>query len=207
MEESPSSARILIVVTSQGFYGNTKTQTGVWFEEVTHFLHAIVPLGIEYDFVSPGGGKVPIDPKSGSKSDKINNSFLKSSIFTDKFYNTLKPDRVDSKNYIAIYFAGGHGTMWDIAENTSIAKITAEIYESGGYVIAVCHGVCGLLNVVLKDSSRLLDGKTVTGFSNAEETIVSPKTIPFMLEDKLKERGAKYSSRYDKWTCEMAFHV
>lgn len=90
-------------------------------------------------------------------------------------------------------FAGGHGTMWDFADNTELAKITADIYENGGVVGAVCHGPAGLVNVKLSNGKYLVDGKKINAFTNEEETAVKlEKVVPFLLESKLIERGAKF---------------
>jgi putative intracellular protease/amidase len=97
-------------------------------------------------------------------------------------------------DYRLIYFAGGHGAMWDFAENTELQNLTRHIYEKNGMISAVCHGVSGLFNIKLSDGSWLIQDKYVTGFSNVEEALVSfVSEVPFYLEDKLKERGAHYT--------------
>jgi putative intracellular protease/amidase len=95
---------------------------------------------------------------------------------------------------MAIFYAGGHGTMWDFPDNAQLASIAASIYERGGVVAAVCHGPSGLVNIRLSDGKYLVDGKEVSGFTNEEEKAMGlTDIVPFLLEDKLKSRGAKYS--------------
>lgn len=102
----------------------------------------------------------------------------------------MKPSQVNASDYAAIYYAGGHGAMWDLPGNVEIAEIAAKIYENNGIVSAVCHGPAGLVNIKLSDGSFLIAGKKVNGFTNEEETIVGlTDVVPFMLEDKMKERG------------------
>jgi putative intracellular protease/amidase len=105
--------------------------------------------------------------------------------------NTLTPAQVEPSHYDAIFFAGGHGTMWDFPDNERLARIAATIYEQGGIVGAVCHGPAGLVNIKLTDGSHLIAGKTVAGFTNEEEAAVGlSDVVPFLLVSKLSDRGA-----------------
>jgi putative intracellular protease/amidase len=105
----------------------------------------------------------------------------------------MKPSEVDPGKYIAIFYAGGHGAMWDFADNTELAKIAADIYERNGVVSAVCHGPAGLVNIKLSNGKYLIDGKKINAFTNEEENAVGlSETVPFLLEQKLIERGAKF---------------
>ena len=97
--------------------------------------------------------------------------------------------------YVAIYYAGGHGTMWDFADNTELQQITKQIYEGGGYVGAVCHGPAGLLNVRLSNGDNLVKGKRVNTFTDAEERAINlDKIVPYMLETEMKKRGVLFES-------------
>lgn len=146
------------------------------------------------DIVSPLGGAVPIDERSLDLKDECNARYLEDAVFQNKLQNSLKPSQVNSADYRLIYFAGGHGAMWDFPENTELQEITKRIYEKNGTITAVCHGVCGLLNVKLSDGSLLIKDKYLTGYSNVEEALVSfVSEVPFYLEDQLKERGAHYT--------------
>ncbi|MDP2664393.1 MAG: type 1 glutamine amidotransferase domain-containing protein, partial [bacterium] len=102
--------------------------------------------------------------------------------------------QVRSEDYDAVYYPGGHGPMWDLADNKALAAFTREIYEKNGVVSAVCHGVAGLLPVTLSNGKLLLEGKKVTGFSNMEERLVQKdKWVPFLLETALREKAEKYA--------------
>lgn len=183
--------KILCVVTSNNVKGSTGIPTGFWLSELTHPMKKFEDAGFEISLASIKGGKPPIDEVSLDFSDAINKKFWDDATFQKKYNNTLKLDDVDAKDYDAIFFAGGHGVMWDFPESSAVDKVTREIYENGGIVSAVCHGPCALVNVKLSDGSYLVAGKNVTGFTNAEEDEVQGTAIvPFLLADKLNERGA-----------------
>lgn len=181
--------KILFVVTSHGEKGNTGEKTGYYLSEVSHPWEVLTSAGYEIDFVSPKGGKAPVDALD--LKDPINKKFWNNKKYRAKVENTMKPAQVNPKDYIAIHYAGGHGTMWDFADNKEIANIAAKIYESKGVVSAVCHGPSGLLNVKLSTGKYLIAGKKINGFTNEEEAAVGlEKVVPYLLETKLIERGA-----------------
>lgn len=186
--------KVLIVCTNYDTYPTKTGKTGLWLSELTHFYDAMIRRKIIVDIVSPAGGKIPVDERSMDLKDDINLKYLEDATFQAKFTASLLPSQIDPKEYRLIYFAGGHGAMWDFPDNTDLQRITREIYENNGTVTAVCHGVCGLLNVKLSDGSLLIKDKYLTGFSNMEETLMSfVSEVPFYLEDKLKENGAHYT--------------
>ncbi len=183
--------KILFVVTSHDKKGNTGEATGYYLSEVTHPWDVLQSAGYEIDFVSPQGGKAPVD--GFDLSDPINKKFWDDAKYLTKIENTLKPSEVKSEEYAAVFYAGGHGTMWDFADNTELATIAAKIYESNGIVSAVCHGPSGLVNIKLQNGKYLVDGKKINAFTNDEEiSIKLENVVPFMLESKLIERGAKF---------------
>lgn len=185
--------KILCVVTSNNVKGATGIPTGFWLSELTHPMAKFEDAGFETFLASIKGGKPSIDPASLDSIDVINKRFLDDKNFQRKFENTLKLDDVNPADYDAIFFAGGHGVMWDFPDSAAIDKVTREIYEHGGVVSAVCHGPAALVNVKLSDGSYLVAGKNVTGFTNAEEEEVQGTSIvPFLLESKLNEHGAKH---------------
>lgn len=105
----------------------------------------------------------------------------------------MTPSQVDPKEYSTIFYAGGHGAMWDFADNKELAAIASEIYENGGIVAGVCHGPAGLVNIKLNSGKYLVDGKKINAFTNEEESEVKlTNVVPFLLENKLKERGAQF---------------
>ena len=185
--------KILCVVTSNNVKGATGIPTGFWLSELTHPLEKFCAAGFEYDLASIKGGKSPIDGDSLDFSDKINKKFWDNADFQAKLANTIKIDDVNPKDFDAIFFAGGHGVMWDFADSAAIDKVTREIYERAGIVSAVCHGPAALVNVKLSDGKYLVDGKKLTSFTNNEEAEVQATDIvPFLLETELKAHGANH---------------
>ena len=183
--------KILFVVTSHDEKGNTGEKTGFYLSEVAHPWNVLMNSGYEIDFVSPKGGKAPVDGLN--LGDAVNKKFWEDAKYRKKVENTFKPSEINPENYAAIHFAGGHGAMWDFADNTELATIAAKIYEKNGIVSAVCHGPAGLVNIKLSNGKYLVDGKKVNAFTNEEEVAVKlNNVVPFLLEDKLKERGAKF---------------
>ncbi|WP_333599324.1 type 1 glutamine amidotransferase domain-containing protein [Flavobacterium sp.] len=183
--------KILFVVTSHDKKGSTNQPTGYYLSEVSHPWEILHEAGYEIDFVSPQGGKAPVD--GFDLSDPVNKKFWEDKVYRHKVENTLKPSQVNPADYVAIHFAGGHGAVWDFPDNEAIATIAAKIYENNGIVSAVCHGPAGLVNIKLSNGKYLVDGKKVNAFTNEEEIAVGlEKVVPFLLEDKLIERGAKF---------------
>ncbi|MBU2920113.1 type 1 glutamine amidotransferase domain-containing protein [Winogradskyella psychrotolerans] len=187
--ETKALKKILFVVTSHNEKGNTGEKTGYYLGEVSHPWDVLHTAGYEIDFVSPKGGKAPVD--AFDMTDTINKKFWDNDIYRNKIEHTKQPHKINPNDYIAIHYAGGHGAMWDFADNTEIAEIAAKIYENNGVVSAVCHGSAGLVNIKLSNGSYLVDGKKVNAFTNEEEIKVKLEdVVPFLLEDTLKERGA-----------------
>ncbi|WP_207534180.1 type 1 glutamine amidotransferase domain-containing protein [Desertivirga arenae] len=183
--------KILFVVTSHDKKGSTGEPTGYYLSEVSHPWEVLRNAGFEIDFVSPKGGKAPID--GFDLTDEINARFWNDKVYSDKINNTLSPAQVKAAEYDAIFYAGGHGAMWDLAEDTKLAAIARDIYERGGVVAAVCHGPAGLVNIKLSNGKYLIEGKKINAFTNEEETEVKMNEIvPFSLETKLIERGSKF---------------
>lgn len=183
--------KILFVVTSHGTKGNTGEKTGYYLGEVSHPWEVLHEAGYEIDFVSPQGGNPPVD--GFDLSDPVNKKFWEDSVYHEKITNTLTPDKINPEDYVAIFYAGGHGAVWDLPSNDAIANIATQIYERIGLVGAVCHGPAGIVNIRLSDGEYLVSGKKVNGFTNEEEELVKlTDVVPFLMEDKLKERGGIY---------------
>lgn len=188
---STMKKRILFVVTSHNVKGSTGQPTGYYLSEVSHPWEVLHGAGYEIDFVSPKGGDAPVDGLN--LNDATNKAFWENPDYRKKVANTRKPSEINPADYVAIHYAGGHGTMWDFADNFEIAAITAQIYESGGVVSAVCHGPAGLVNIKLSNGQYLVDGKKLNAFTNEEEIAAKLETVvPFLLESKLIERGAQF---------------
>jgi putative intracellular protease/amidase len=182
--------KILMVLTSTSTIGESGHLTGSYLSEITHPYDQFVNAGDEVDFISPLGGRAPLD---GVKmDDPLNITWMNNAVFISKLEHTLRPWQVCAEEYSAIYFAGGHGAMFDFPENKNLQKITAEIFENDGVVAAICHGVAGLVNVHLPDGSLLIQGHKLTCFSNEEEKAVGfERLVPFLLQTRLQERGAQ----------------
>jgi putative intracellular protease/amidase len=184
--------RVLFVLTSHDTLGNTGKETGFYLPEMTHPYEAFEQAGIEVEFVSPKGGKAPMI--GVDLQDPSNKAFLDDAAKVAKVEQTLTPAAVSASRYDAIFYVGGHGTMWDFPQNSELAAIAAQIYEAGGVVGAVCHGPAGLIPVHLSNGQPLVAGKTVAGFSNAEEVAVGlADVVPFLLADKLTALGATHT--------------
>lgn len=185
--------KALIVLTSHGHAGSSAKKTGWHLSEASHIYYPLIEAGYEVDFASPGGGAAPIDPSSREEKDSFNAKFLSDFEPMSKINATLKLKDIDPQKYKAIHFAGGHGTMWDFADDPHIPFITASIYERGGVVSAICHGPAALVNVKLSTGEYLIKNKEVCSFTNAEEKETQMEHIvPFSLESALKQRGAKF---------------
>lgn len=181
--------KVLFVVTSHGELGNTGRKTGFWLSEVCH-PYSVLSKEYEIDFVSPKGGRPPVD--GFDLSDPINKECWESPEWQERISTTMTPDQVDASQYCAIFYAGGHGAMWDFPTNKEIASIAATIYEADGYVAAVCHGPAGLLPINLSNGEPLIKGKRLDGFTNAEEKANgTTEVVPFLLQTALEARHGK----------------
>ncbi|MEG3860716.1 type 1 glutamine amidotransferase domain-containing protein [Microcoleus sp. herbarium12] len=197
------SQKVLIVLTSHDTLGDTGKETGFYLPEVTHPLDAFTKAGLTVDFVSPKGGKAPM--VGIDLEDPLNKAFLDDSEQVLRVENTLNPAQIDPAKYGAIFYDGGHGTMWDFADNSRLAEIAAAIYEAGGIVGAVCHGPAALVNIKLSDGTYLVADKTVAAFTNEEEAAVGlTDIVPFLLESTLIERGAKFTKVANFEVCVVA---
>lgn len=190
-----ANGKILVVMTNHSAYPSRSDKTGLWLTELTHFYDVALAAGYDMDFVSPLGGQVPLDERSLKSIylDKSARQHLADPAFMQKLKTTLAPNTINPTQYKAIYYTGGHGTMWDFPNNKALQNISEQIYRQGGIVSAVCHGVGGLLPLQNENGKPLIAGRTVTGFANIEETLSGIKSqVPFSLQNGLIERGANY---------------
>ncbi|OCA79908.1 peptidase C56 [Chryseobacterium contaminans] len=186
--------KALIVVTSVEKYPDMERATGLWLGEAVHFYEKLEEKGYEIDFVSPKGGYTPLDPISLQMFvQPVDWKYYADDTFRNKLGNTFTPSDINPKDYSVIYYAGGHGVVWDFPDNTELQEIARSIYEDGGIVSSVCHGAVGLFNIKLSNGELLIEGKTATGFSNSEEIAAElADHMPYLTEDVLKSRGAHY---------------
>ncbi|KAJ9298198.1 hypothetical protein DTO271G3_3803 [Paecilomyces variotii] len=187
--------RILIVVTNVGHYDNPSHQTGLWLSELTHAWHVFEEHGFEQTIISPAGGPSPLEPRSLKfpNYDKTAKAWRADPARMALLNNTARPDDINSADFDAIYFTGGHGVMYDFPDSEGLQRITREIFERGGIVSSVCHGYCGLLNTKRSDGSYLVAGHKMTGFAWREEVLARvDKIVPYNVEEEAKKRGAHY---------------
>lgn len=184
--------KVLVVLTSHDTLGNTGKETGFYLSEVSHPVAVFDREGFTVEYVSPQGGKAPMI--GIEREDAINAAFLDSTDKMAQVENTLSPEQINPADYAAIFYAGGHGTMWDFPDSEDLGKIAASIYEKGGVVGAVCHGPAGLVPIRLSSGEALVAGKAVAGFTNQEEAAVGlTDVVPFLLADKLTSLGATHT--------------
>ncbi|MGV2068554.1 type 1 glutamine amidotransferase domain-containing protein [Agrobacterium sp. 22-226-1] len=192
---------VLFVLTSHGVKGETGENTGFYLGEVTHPLAVLDAAGIPVEFASIDGGEPPVDGLD--LTDGTNGRYWNSEGFRNAIRNTTRLSDVDPINYAAIFFAGGHGAMWDFPTSPVVSSVARDVYEAGGVVAAVCHGPAALVNITLSNGAHLVAGKNVAAFTDDEERAVGlDKVVPFLLASTLAARGAHHHPAPD-WTAKV----
>lgn len=182
---------VLIVLTSQKTIGTTKKETGFHLSEFTHPYEFFINHGYSVTVASPKGGECPIT--SPHPEDKINASFLNNPDKMKIIKSTKKLSDLEDKHFDAVYVVGGHGTMFDLSNNKVLADIMVKTYGSGGILGAVCHGPAAFVGVKDKNEKYIIENKRINSFTNIEEEKTPYyKNMPFLLESKLVEQGAKF---------------
>lgn len=187
--------KVLFVLTSHDELGNTGEKTGFWIEEFAAPYYELADKGVTIDIASPLGGQPPIDPKSSDPSSATEDTkrFDKDTELQAKLSKTHKLADVKQADYDAVFYPGGHGPLWDLAEDKNSIALIEAFYTNKKPVAFVCHSPGALKNVKV-NGEYLVKGKKVTGFSNTEEEAVGlTKVVPFLLEDALQTNGATYS--------------
>lgn len=192
--------KILVVLTSHDQLGNTGEKTGFWLEELAAPYYAFIDAGAQLTLASPKGGQPPLDPKSSQPDFQTDATrcFEADSIATQALASTVKLSEVASADFDAVFYPGGHGPLWDLAESpVSIALI--EAFERAGKPIGfVCHAPGALRHVKAVNGEPLVKGRRVTGFSNSEEAAVGlTDVVPFLIENDFKALGGKYEKGAD----------
>ena len=196
---------ILMILTSHDQLGDTGKKTGFWLEEFAAPYYVFRDAGATITLASPKGGQPPLDPKSDAPDaqTEATKRFKGDLEANAQLAATHKLSDIDIAQYDAVFYPGGHGPMWDLANDSASIALIQDALAADKPVAAVCHAPAALKNVKNADGTPLVQGKTVTGFSNSEEDAVGlSDVVPFMLEDTLKEQGGEYS-RGDDW----AVHV
>ena len=183
--------KILIVLTSHTKLGDTAEKTGFWLQELTHPYYEFTKAGYSVDVASIEGGIAPLDSKSFEEEDEYHQVFLNDAKLMAKVIQSIPLAKVNPNDYQVIMYAGGSGPMWDFPDNKDINRISSAIYENKGIVSAVCHGNAALINTRLSNGKLLIAGKRIAAFTNEEEvSLGTAEIVPFLLQDKLIERGA-----------------
>ena len=186
--------RVLMVLTSHDKLGNTGRKTGFWLEEFAAPFYVFRDAGAEVTLASPKGGQPPIDPKSDLPENQTAAMarFKQDDEAQEALARTLKLSQMDSGGFSTVFYPGGHGPMWDLAEDADSIALIESFYNSGKPVAAVCHAPAALHRVMYQ-GAPLVKGKRVTGFTNEEEEAVQlTKVVPFLVEDELKRLGGLY---------------
>lgn len=192
--------KILMVLTSHDELGTTGKKTGFWLEEFAAPYYVFKDSGIDITLASPKGGQPPLDPNSAVKDFQTvaTARFMADKEAQTALANTVKLSEISPSEYDALFYPGGHGPLWDLAEDKSSIAMIETMYSQGKPVSAVCHGPGVFRHVRSPDGSPLVQGKCVTGFSNSEECAVGlTDVVPFLVEDELKKLGGTYSKSAD----------
>lgn len=198
MNQTPS--KVLIVLTSHNQMGNTGQKTGFWLEEFASPYYVFVDAGAEVTVASIKGGEPPMDPKSDLPDFQTDSTkrFMVDAEVKEKLKNTLPITSVNATDYDAIFLPGGHGTMWDFPTNETLTKLIESFNAQSKLIAAVCHAPAALVAVKSSSGEPLVKGKTVTGFTDSEETTMKlEEIVPFMLETQLRELGANFKGIKD----------
>lgn len=190
-----SIKHVLFVVTNTAEIGPNRRSTGYFFPEIAHPYEVFSQAGVAVEYASLLGGTPPEDGYDDKDPAQV--AFRQSASFR-RMGNSRPLSQVDVLDYDAIFFPGGLGPMVDIANNPQIQRAIERAWQGGKIVAAVCHGPAALLGVKLEDGTALVQGRKLTGFSNAEERGYAQADVPFLLEDALRAEGAVYSAA-DDW--------
>jgi len=192
--------KILLVLTSHDELGSTGRKTGFWLEEFAAPYYVFKDAGAQITLASPKGGQPPLDPKSAEKdfqtaaTERFNNDAEAQTALAQ----TVALSTVSADDYDAIFYPGGHGPLWDLAEDPDSIALIEVMHAKGKPVAAVCHAPGVLRHARAADGAPLVQGKGVTGFSNAEEAAVGlTEVVPFLVEDELRKVGGKYCKGAD----------
>nr|WP_225737577.1 type 1 glutamine amidotransferase domain-containing protein [Dyella acidiphila] len=188
-----------MVLTSHDILGSTGKKTGFWLEEFAAPYYVFTDAGVQVTVASPKGGQPPIDPKSDDPNNQTpaQDRFKADKQAQDVLAHTVRLATVSAKDFDTVFYPGGHGPMWDLAEDPVSIKLLEDFYSSGKPIALVCHAP-GVLHHVMYKGEPLVKGKRVSGFTNSEEEAVGlTKVVPFLVEDELKRLGGLYEKAPD----------
>ncbi|MEO7243656.1 MAG: type 1 glutamine amidotransferase domain-containing protein [Rubrivivax sp.] len=191
---------ILMVVTSHGTLGDTGKKTGFWLEEFAAPYYVFKDAGATLTIASPAGGQPPLDPKSDAPDAQTADTrrFKADDAAQSALARSVKLDDVNGSDFDAVFYPGGHGPLWDLAEDAASIALLEQMHAAGKPVALVCHAPGVLRHVKAADGKPLVEAKAVTGFSNTEEAAAGlTDVVPFLVQDMLTERGAHYDCAAD----------
>jgi putative intracellular protease/amidase len=197
--------KILMILTSHDQLGDSGHKTGFWLEEFASPYYVFKDANADITLASPAGGQPPLDPKSDEEDFQTDATrrFKNDAAAQQALANTVKLAEVSADEFDAVFYPGGHGPLWDLAEDSSSINLIESMVAADKPVGAVCHAPAVLKNVKNPDGSPMVKGKSVTGFSNTEEAAVQlTGVVPFLLEDELKAKGGNYT-RGDDWNAHV----
>lgn len=192
--------KILMVLTSHDRLGDTGRKTGFWLEEFAAPYYAFKDAGAEIVLASPKGGQPPLDPKSNEPSFQtdLTRRFETDADARARLATTIRLDSVKAEDFDSVFYPGGHGPMWDLAEDQNSVKLIETMLRAGKPAALVCHAPGVLRHAKSPNDAPLVQGKKVTGFTNTEEEAVGlTKVVPFLVEDELKAKGGIFSKAAD----------
>ena len=192
--------KILMVLTSHDQLGDTGRKTGFWLEELASPYYTFKDAGAEIVLASPKGGQPPLDPKSNEPSNQtdLTKRFEADAAAKAQLATTLRLDSVNQGDFDTVFYPGGHGPMWDLAEDQNSIKLIESFLAANKPVALVCHAPGALRHVKKTDGAPLVEGRKVAGFTNSEEaTMGLTDVVPFLVEDELKAKGGLYSKGPD----------
>lgn len=197
--------KILMVITSHDRLGDTGKKTGFWLEEFVAPYYIFKDAGISVVLASPQGGQPPLDPKSDAPDAQTHDTerFRHDLAAQQALANTQRLETIDGSKFDAVFYPGGHGPLWDLAEDKHSIALIENLFANGKPVATVCHAPGVLRHVKKPDGTPLVAGKRVTGFTNSEEQAVGLSDIvPFLVEDELKSQGGLFERTQDwgVWT-------
>lgn len=192
--------KVLMVLTSHSELGNTGKKTGFWVEEFAAPYYVLTDEGVEITIASPKGGQPPIDPNSELEATQttFTKRFFNDAVLLKKVAKSLKLSEIKQDDYDAVFYPGGHGPLWDLANDKNSIRLIEDFYKHKKPIAFVCHAPAALINVKAENNEPLVSGKQITGFSNTEEDAAKlSNVVPFLLEDELKKLGGHYSKGKD----------
>jgi len=188
--------KILIVLTSHDELGNTGRKTGFWLEELAAPYYHFKDAGWQITLASPKGGRAPLDPKSNEEQYKTDQTrrFEADAEAEGRLSATVRLDSVSADDFDTVFYPGGHGPMWDLAEDPDSIRLIEQTLRAGKPLALVCHAPGVLRHARNPDGTPLVAGRRVTGFTDGEEEFMGlTKVVPFLVEDELIAKGADYS--------------